>query len=481
MTNDDSCKSCFDQNCNSRANFSQCLVTDADQSKAWNNFESRSSPKMCKNYNEQCFVQVIKEDTVIRGCVDTYAAEHDLSVNFLNEIENNRTYQICSGHLCNNKEVTPMYCMNCNSTDETCIDDPYSLYLRKRCRPLEVHHSGCYHFDNGSYVERGCIANLDDKQRTDCESDSDKCKKCIGTECNTKKNFLKCLWSLNDNIIRLPKLCRRYNDECYILAKNGMVRRGCFSDLIDTPIHGVDIMIDRQNRDIYERCITAECNSREVETEYCTVCSSDTDNKNQCKYGPTDDMRKQCPIRLKKLGCYLQKENIVNRGCVTELSQKERNECRSLNGTCKICEGDACNKKSFFEICKTCSSENDENCISKPFLTADRTCPNYMDQCYVHVKDGIVKRNCIGDGFINTIEECADSEYCTHCTGGYKCNSNELRPEVCFDCDSNQNATCKSMSSFEQQFFIKECPIAVQSQGCYHFIDKNNGRHLRGI
>ncbi|XP_055308419.1 uncharacterized protein LOC129572481 [Sitodiplosis mosellana] len=482
LDNDDSCKTCTDPNCNSRANFSQCLVTDEDQSSAWNNFQSLSSPKMCEKYDEKCFIQVIKEDTVIRGCVDTYAAQNDLPSNFLNAVENKRTYEICSGPLCNNKEVEPMYCMTCNSTDENCIEDPRRMYLIKRCRPLEVDHSGCYHFDNGSYVERGCIANLDEKQRAECESNSDECKKCLRNECNSKKQFLKCIWSINEDVSRPSKQCRNYNDECFILVKNATVKRGCLSDWIDSPVPGIDILSDRRNSDIYERCSLVNCNKREIEPEYCLVCSSD--DKIHCKYGPTAEMKQKCPMRVKKLGCYLQEGDIVKRGCVSEFSREERHAC--VNDTCKICKGDTCNAKRSFEVCKTCSSRNDEYCISKPWMASERICPNYMDQCYVHVKKGIVQRNCIGEFFvttlgecINSVEDCTKSEYCLPCTG-YKCNGNAITPEVCIVCDSHQNATCKSISMYQEQFFTQECPLSVEPQGCYHFVSKEDGRHIRG-
>lgn len=190
-------------------------------------------------------------------------------------------------------------------------------------------------------------------------------------------------------------------------------------------------------------------------------------------------MRQKCPLRVKKFGCYLLEDDFVKRGCVSHLQLGERYKCESASEICKMCSGDTCNIKRSFERCKTCSSKNDVNCISKPWLSDDKTCPNYMDQCYVHVKDGIVKRNCIGDDFIKSVEQCANSSHCTHCTG-FNCNWNVILPEVCIVCDSNKNEACKTISNLEENHFTQECPISVQTQGCYHFVDRYNRRHIRG-
>lgn len=482
LANNETCKTCIELNCNSRSNFSECLVTDEDQSRAWNKYESLSSPKVCKNYIDECFIQVIEEDTVIRGCLSDYAAQNDLPLNFLNQVENNKTYEICSGSLCNDKEVKPLYCLSCNSTDKRCAE-PFDLYLRKRCQPLEINPAGCYHFEDGinnTYYERGCITHLDGKRRADCESDSDTCKKCFGNECNSKKKFMRCVWSINDNTVQLPnKLCQRYEDSCVIFARNGAVRRGCYSELVEEI--GFDYN-DRGNRDIFEGCQNENCNNRKIESEYCMVCSSEMANdNNKCRYNPTDDMRQKCPVRLRKLGCYLQLEKSTKRGCVSELNKEDRIKCRTGDTTCKICNGEYCNKKRSFERCKSCISSDDEDCMDKPWISADRTCPNYLDSCYTHVQDGVVRRNCIGDGFINSTEQCNNSEHCLPCSDDYKCNGEQITPEICYSCDSHVNATCKNISWLDEKYYVQECPISIRKQGCYHLIEKENKRHERGM
>lgn len=165
---------------------------------------------------------------------------------------------------------------------------------------------------------------------------------------------------------------------------------------------------------------------------------------------------------------------------MSDLNRNQQHDCRLEDGTCKICHGEYCNKRRSFQRCKTCSSENDENCIDKPWTGADKTCPNYLDECYIHVKDGIVTRNCVGDDLMNSTEKCANSKHCSHCTGSM-CNGKVLRPDTCLACDSLKNAACSSISKSEERLFSQACPISLDNHGCYHFIDKNNGNHLRGI
>lgn len=481
-SNDKTCKSCFGMACNRRANFTECFTTDEDQSKAWNNFHSISSPQMCTNYDGKCFVQVIKEDTVIRGCVEDYAAQNDLSSNFLANVENKRTYEVCTGSLCNNKEVSPLFCLRCNSTeDPKCANDPRSsMYFHKRCHPLEIESAGCYHYADGDYVERGCISDLNNTRRIECRADSKKCKMCVGDECNHKKHFLKCLSSKTDNVSPESKLCRRYDDVCFIHAANEKVTRGCSSDLVLSPIFGIDIIKDSRNPLIYEKCFVENCNDREIEREHCIVCSSKTNKiNNKCEYGPSDEMRQQCPLSVKKQGCYLREQHLnITRGCVSKLTKEENYECHEPNSPCKTCIGDSCNKKKFLQICKMCSSETDgENCTSNPTFATEINCPNYMDKCYTLVKDGIVRRNCTGDNIVATEKDCSNPENCILCDD-YKCNRQVIKSDKCIVCDSSHNPDCASFNKLIK--FKETCPLSLNEEGCYHFIDEDLGRHIRG-
>lgn len=267
LANDETCKTCFGLGCNHKANFAQCLVTKKDQIFPWNLYET-ISPQICSKYNDNCFIQVIGGDTVIRGCVEEFAAQSDLSPDFFTNVENHQTYRVCSEPLCNNEDLRAKSCISCNSTaDRRCVFD--SIYLQKNCFPLELDHSGCYHYVDGDYVEKGCITHLKGSRRVECESEGEeRCKKCDGFVCNGKSRFMACIQSDKDdvNVPRPSEPCRRYDDQCFIRVSNGVVRRGCLSDLIDSPVSGIDSDFIKKGT-VFEKCQFENCNDREIEQE----------------------------------------------------------------------------------------------------------------------------------------------------------------------------------------------------------------------
>lgn len=66
--------------------------------------DTLSTSKICGDYDDVCFIQSFVNGTSIRGCLHEYAAERNLSIEFLSEIEQN-TYRICYTALCNGVEI----------------------------------------------------------------------------------------------------------------------------------------------------------------------------------------------------------------------------------------------------------------------------------------------------------------------------------------------------------------------------------------
>lgn len=506
LANDDSCKTCFETDgCNRQQRFSECFVTDQPLTSAEPpyEFDTKSSPKICVKYNDTCFTQVLKNDTVIRGCVNEYAAENDLPSSLLSENEgNNRTYQTCSSPLCNEKPLAASFCFACNSIDDSkCRENPIETV---KC-PMEINPSGCYHFDNGSYVERGCIAKLNADQRVNCESDSENCKKCAGNECNDKSKFLACYsYDTSKNVTEGRSyselfananrtVCKRYDNECYIHVFNETVRRGCLNDAEDESVTIPNIPSDcKDNPKVCELCSGYLCNDRILSAEYCYSCRSPTMKNDDCQLGPKPNMKIKCPLTLKKFGCYLWTDKFeygnrnahVSRGCVSDLDPKSRSVCEtpSTDATCKICDGDGCNGKVFFQTCVDSSSETDENCVecySKHSKINTRQCEDYMAQCYTHVENGIVTRNCT-DSLVNTSEKCtSDPKHCLPCSGAL-CNGQAVERDICVSCDSEVDPNCRSISNTTDESIFTEYPISIINTGCFHFVDRSTDRHIRG-
>lgn len=467
MANDTTCKSCFGMACNKEKHFSECYVTDLDQLDVEPAHETKSSPQICSKYTDMCFVQTLPNGTVIRGCIEEYAAQYNLSLSdfiLKNPIE---SYQICSTPLCNNDEVKPLNCYTCSSgNSRECAEK--KNYKLKEC-PVEVKSTGCYHFDSGAFVSRGCMADLNIEDRVRCEMESNDCKKCLSDRCNNKETFLQCISSNNDIDIARSQICKSYDDKCLIhTTSNGTVQRGCLKELIRFSVNE-----DWQNAGIFETCDTDRCNNREIESEKCVVCSEIEDIR--CEAAPTSDMIEECPLKGEKLGCYLRQERgYVRRGCMSQLDFESQSECKAGKGVCKSCAGDACNKKPSFEICADSYLEISEDKKVKN----GRLCPDYMDQCYTHMENGFITRNCTGDDLIADLEDCAaDPNHCALCSGSM-CNADKIETETCISCDSHIDGRCAG-SMLQQGVAITKCPLSLR-KGCYHHID-NIGHHKRGM
>lgn len=481
LENDNTCKTCFKNGCNKRLAFAECLATNGVVHVTYipTTNDDQVFTKTCKMYNDSCFVLAHDLNGVIRDCFNEYVENNAVTVNFLTEGYNASSYEVCSEPLCNDHDVRPVHCISCDSRyDENCTNT--TLSERKRCF-LEVNPSGCYHFE-GDHIERGCIFDLDDDKRKLCESDSETCKKCIGNECNSRIMLQKCLATdrLSNLNYDFSKTCKRYTDECFIHVSNNNTRRGCLNDLIDSPVDGIDIVEDCKNDEICEKCSDRpNCNDRQFESEHCIVCSSKDDLR--CFFNPESlEVRKKCPLALKQMGCYLRKDGGLHaeRGCMSQLEPNERNDCRRRNSTCKMCWGDSCNEKRYFQSCAECNSLIDgEDCINKAYIAKSQVCEDYHGECYTHVQNGGVVRNCTGDATVPDADTCkANPDSCQLCSDSGNCNDKTITSLTCISCDSSVDRTCATNTTFDQ---VTTCAISIHEPSCYHFID-DDLVHRRG-
>lgn len=439
--------------------------------------------KTCKHYTDACFTVFVDRLTVIKDCLNEYAENNNLPINFLSEKYKINQYGVCSGPLCNYKRIMETDCVTCDSRYDLDCRGPFSTaqlrYHFHTC-PLEVNPSGCYHYE-GNYTRRGCIGDLKSEERILCESDGKICKKCMGNQCNDRDYFQNCITD-NKQVpdVTKSKTCKRYLDTCIIHLSGHKVRRGCKSDFTETPGNDIDFAADSHN-ELCKICYGREnCNDMSIINEYCAICY---DRKN-CTYAPNIDMIQKCPLSLKHLGCYLYKdaEGFAERGCMSNLMYNEKQkECQEGNGQCKMCTGHSCNMKKTFQVCRACDSSTDLdglNCISTPWNMEEITCANYTDKCYTYVKNGTVKRNCIGDKIVPSVDDCTKNpNNCQICSDKDSCNDIVLKHETCISCNSSIDASCASSLTFKS---FEECPFLINCQTCYHHIDKNTGVHTRG-
>lgn len=476
----DDCKTCTGNDCNSMTQFQRCNLNNTNNDAILSTWKHKIRSKICTKFDDKCFTLVSEDNSIVKDCLNDYAVRHNVSIDFL-EKYNKSLYDVCTTRLCNNQTIRSMYCFECDSsTDENCDSTP--LESAVDC-PLEINFSGCFHRFDGQNTQRGCIINLDEELRPTCESDSNECKKCIDNECNSRLYFQRCITDNMkvDNAPKESKLCKRYSDECFIHLKNDIVRRGCKSDIIEAPDIGIDLKTDCKNSTICELCSKRNnCNDRKVTNELCIACESDTEDF--CASAPEMLDPKECPLALKKQGCYLIQETAerVQRGCLAHMNAIDRSKCISGNGTCKICVGDKCNQKTTFQTCYACTSVADgDKCLSSPQLSHKITCSRYLGHCYTMVTNGLTARGCTGDMTVPTIETCnRNPENCKHCSGNEPCNDKTVNAITCVHCDSSFDATCATNQTFDA---IKSCSVSnLQPQQCYHFINQTSKQHMRG-
>lgn len=483
IKNSDTCKTCLSNGCNAKNAFAECIATDGEVSidyKTTSPSDKKIFTKICKAYDDKCFIVVNDSEMVMRDCFNEYLERANVPSNFLSA-HSDSLYEVCAEPLCNDHIVKRMHCLTCDSRyDNTCINT--TLAERRNCS-LELNPSGCYHFET-DHIERGCISDLQPEKRHLCESDSDQCKSCIGNSCNSKQFFQKCIaTSEMDVSVIYSKVCKRYDDKCFIHVRNNTIRRGCVSDLIVSSVDGIDIVGDCENDEICELCTASNnCNDRKVQTENCIVCSS---NDTQCKFYPSIEMSQECPLAMKMMGCYLYQDGgfHAKRGCKSHLDKEEQHNCQRYGSECKTCLGNNCNVKRSFQTCSVCNSYTDgDECIHRSFSFKVKTCPNYLDECYTLIQNGHVYRNCIGDELIPNAEACVNNpKNCKLCSDKSSCNDEDVKALTCVTCDSSTNPLCAANSTGLHHFnsMIETCPMSLQPQTCFHSID-TLGVHKRG-
>lgn len=330
--NDGLCKTCQQSACNSRTSFAHCNVDNVHINEKITSYGT----KTCKDYNDQCFIH-IEKDTVKRGCLQEYLEANSLSKNSLQNRLGIAMYRTCNTPMCNDEEIETEFCINCSSeTDPNCKANVTSK-MRKKCN-LAKELMGCYHYEDleNDLVIRGCVTELDETESKMDQSNTELMRKCFGNECNSKATLQRCMANvpINDLEPYSMKVCSDYNDECYTHVANNVIRKGCFGETKELSIDGVDIREDCKDEDICRKCKDNLCNNYPIEKEYCMHC----DSKDQalCAKAPQPNMKVQCSLAVKPLGCFLYKDETqsVRRGCLSDEPSQQRKLCREEGKFC---------------------------------------------------------------------------------------------------------------------------------------------------
>lgn len=143
-----------------------------------------------------------------------------------------------------------------------------------------------------------------------CEQNGSQCKTCIGSNCNSKLQFNRCLvcstnidhqCAIDPNSAR-SDICKNYNDECFTYIEKFGISRGCVSEP-NYPYWECE-----NDPDKCAMCITTdekECNDQKIIMETCVEC--DSNKSESCQNDPLDYKDKVCSglTTTKQEGCYL--------------------------------------------------------------------------------------------------------------------------------------------------------------------------------
>lgn len=463
------CKTCRGNDCNAKVSFTSCKKCNSTTDGTACIRGASTAPSVtCRDYMDECVSHVLN-DVVVRGCL----AEIDVPKvqEHCRGTPDSDFCHKCSTKDCNSQIVDGEFCITCDSDkDPNCVSNT-NYTMRVQC-PLAVEQRGCYRFQEGDTVKRGCLADIDPDEIAFCRTQGS-CKTCIGNDCNQKPTFhscRSCSSADNVNCIRAPNsfaavTCRNYHDTCYTHVDDNIVTRGCLSSLIE----GVPQDCSGSNNDLCEKCDSLNCNNRVVDGEFCLHCDTLTDP--MCRSNANFTMRTQCQLAVKPRGCYLYDDggDVVKRGCVSDIHPDEIRMCRRERDECKTCIGDDCNAKPKFQRCRTCNSSNSVNCIRSPGSFASQLCPNYQDECFTHVQDDIVTRGCLARATASVRQTCLDNpDLCNKCSSGDNCNNRLVDGEFCLSCDSATDPKCRDTPDFTHR---KQCPLSAQPRGCYLFDD----------
>lgn len=250
---------------------------------------------------DECFV-LVQNNITVRGCLQQ-------NPNLVNDCRNQDVCEKCDDRgNCNDKIVDGEFCITCSSElDPNCIDN-LNFTMRTQC-DLTVSGMGCYLYDDGgSIIKRGCLNALIPEEISMCRQQGQFCKTCEGNDCNSQPRFQRCLSCdsmtnpdclvSNDNVPSV--LCRNYIDTCITHFENNRAIRGCSSQRSDLQLSC------RNNSTLCNTCDTgANCNSDNIEDEFCITCDSEIDSS--CKTNPNITMAQQCgtDVKLNKMGCYM--------------------------------------------------------------------------------------------------------------------------------------------------------------------------------
>lgn len=296
----------------------------------------------------------------------------------------------------------------------------------------------------------------DGNQIIDSKTESSK-QTCMDCDAKEENNCV------STNISTKITECLTDNDKCFTFIDDNQVIRGCLAD--SDSFFQQTCLSDKQNCVL---CAGTTCNNQTL-TDKCLAC--DTRFNPECRNKSEREIL--CSIKVNEnefFGCYTSSfNNIVERGCIENLSLKERQACIDDPEHCKGCIGRNCNTDTVDDQlqCNFCNGSVDGNCANFGGTNTTRICQNGENACFVGIdKFGYTHRKCYaGDETDFKIFEICKRSNCNE-------NIYPANRIKCYQCRATDD--CLFYNPDKPNIPATPCQIYDEHDQCFAYVHRGN-------
>ncbi|XP_049279811.1 uncharacterized protein LOC125762096 isoform X2 [Anopheles funestus] len=309
------------------------------------------------------------------------------------------------------------------------------------CQLYRGSEDGCYIYNNGSTIVRGCTTDPEAKCGTG--SDDPHCTITFEDLTNAIAQVqapMTCYQDCSENVLScIPITCPSPTDRCFLSVSNsGVVTRGCTE--YDCPAG-------------YRDCFT--CREPNCNGVYSVCSSCDTEADADCSVG-----EEHGDICQQSDGCFqYQNEDRAMYGC----AEQAPSFCLNDEEHCKFCDQPFCNSKAL-SLCYSCTDCRD---VLSPIVQKTKLCAADGDHCITGLVGDRIDRGCRSE-MPQPIDNYIIIEDCTERT----CNSLKITDwatcYVCTDCAevTPETDTMLCLNPSTNQCYTKRETSGSISRGC---------------
>uniref|UniRef100_A0A182QEL6 DUF753 domain-containing protein n=1 Tax=Anopheles farauti TaxID=69004 RepID=A0A182QEL6_9DIPT len=434
--NDARCSLCKDFNCNRQ----HCVRCDTRTDGLACVLASKEKPLRYTLCSGACRVEIDAEGHTVRGCASDFTEPCAAAAAAAAAGADTCVETSAPGSNADVFPPTRLLCFQC--AGESCLAEQETAD-GQFCQLYGGASDGCYIYNDGSEVVRGCTtdrqAKCTDNANPSCTVRTDSLSNGAAQELRAQAItcYETCSGSGSEQIPSCPPItCPPETDRCYVSVSNdGFIYRGCTSASIGCPPDTRDCFV----------CREPNCNGVYA---VCSKCDTAID-------GDCSTAEEHGKICAQSSGCFqYQDENGASYGCASEAPPL----CEEDKEHCQLCEGAFCNKK-VLNSCFSCTNCPD---VLRP-LQPTKVCASEGDRCVTGVVGESIVRDCLlempADYF--PVEEC----------GGWNCNTFLVGDWVrCYECTDCPDAPGVDDSTYCINPTASECYTKLEegrvSRGC---------------